>query len=302
MTMRIRSAKRHVQEGAKNLFRNRLMSLASIITVSACSFIFIISFCLLINLNYILKQIESTIGISVFIQDDLSAKDVESLMQEISKIPHVTAAKYISADEALAKVRNQWGNPNIFVGIENDNPLPRSFELSLDGAKYQGSVIQALDAFKGKGVENIRHAKEESDFLLALNTGLRVSAVVLIVVLGAISIAIIMNTIKITVYIRKNEINIMKYVGATHRFILWPFVVEGVIIGLIGSAIPVILCFMGYDKSVSIIYEKLFVIQNLVKFKSGAEVFSVVMPVTLIIGTLIGTIGSVTSIRKYLKV
>lgn len=300
--MRIRTIRLHIKEGVRGLFKNRLMSLASIVTVAACSFILIISFCVVINLDFILEQIEASIPISVFIEDDVGEEGVLALSEKISEIKHVTGITYISAEEALEKAKERWGSPEMLRGLEKKNPFPRSFDLSLASAKYQGEVIAELNKLTGYGIEKITHAQKETEFLVAMSTGLRIASVIIVLILGSVSVAIIMNTIKITVYIRKNEINIMKYVGATDWFIRWPFLVEGVLIGLIGAGLPVIMTFLGYDKTIDVIYEKILIIQKLVVFKSGAEIFSLITPVTLILGGVLGVVGSVTSIRKHLNV
>ena len=127
-------------------------------------------------------------------------------------------------------------------------------------------------------------------------------SIIIIFILAIISVAIIVNTIKLTVYVRKTEINIMKYVGATDWFIRWPFVIEGVLIGIIGSVIPIIICMFGYEKVVEIIYEKMSFIKNYVEFKDTLSMFLAIAPVTITLGTLLGVIGSVNSIKKHLNV
>lgn len=364
--MKIRTIKYHLKEGFKGLFKNRLMSLASIITVGACAFILVTSLCIAINLDYSLEHVETTIGISVFLGDELTESQVNYLKNDISNIEHISNIEYKTKEDALEWARENWGE-EMFYGIENDNPLPRAFEISLDGAKYQKDVVKSLnnlqitferkllnnelsfdilpenssenitsesstvqttvqpttqqitsevtentssqdsmligsDDYKYKGIEKISHAQKESDILVTLNTMIRIISLVLIIIMCIIAIAIIMNTIKLTVYIRKNEINIMKYVGATDWFIRWPFIIEGIVIGLIGSVIPTAICWIGYNKLIDVANEKAIILQGLIQFKPSSEIFMTILPATLLLGMLLGAFGSISSIRKHLNV
>ena len=137
---------------------------------------------------------------------------------------------------------------------------------------------------------------------MAIDAIFKIVSVVIIAILAIISIGIIMNTIKLTVIIRKNEIGIMKYVGATDWFIRWPFIVEGVIIGLIGAAIPSVISWLSYDRIVDYFNTHISVLNTLVSLKSGSEIFIVTIPVALLVGALLGAVGSITSVRKHLRV
>ncbi len=344
--MKFRTFKYHIRQGFIGLLKNRLMSVASIATVAACAIIFVVSFCIVLNLDYILEQLEDTIGISVFLGDDLTDEQVKDIQNSIEKIGHVSDVVYLSQKDALKWAEETWQNSGMLDGLEEDNPFPRSFDISLDGVKYQKEVVTELENlqreyeikivsekaenefdennkrdgvtreeykaaklseidtvnYENIGIEKITHAQKESEVLVTINTVLRVMSIILIIIMGMISVSIIMNTIKLTVFIRKNEINIMKYIGATDWFIRWPFIVEGIMIGLLGSLIPCLLCWVGYDNTINIAYEKIIVLQDLVKFKTGSEIFMFIMPVTLFLGTFLGAAGSISSIRKHLNV
>ncbi|MDE6357563.1 MAG: ABC transporter permease, partial [Eubacteriales bacterium] len=309
--MKIRSVKYHLKQGAKNVLKNGLMSFASIASVSICTFMLVVSLCLAINLDSALEKMEESMGISVFLGEEVTDEEVKELLIMLEDIPNVSNIEYISKEEAF-----NWAEENlvedksILEGLEDDNPLPRSFKLTIDGVKYQKQVITELEKIQynfeknliekrkeeeealkeilespvvaeiieeqsqektsveveiilddeemeiealdelviaGKdyqyiGIEKIRHSQRASDILLTTNNAIRIISIITILMLAIISVGIIINTIKLTVYVRKNEINIMKYVGATDWFIRWPFVVEGVIIGLIGSLISITVC------------------------------------------------------------
>lgn len=359
--MKIRSIKYHLKQGVKGVFKNGLMSFASIASVIICAFMFIVSLCVAINLDSALEKLEKGVGISIFLAEEISDEEAQELLHLIEKIPNIALIEYTSKEEALDWAKEEWGDEQaILSGLENDNPFPRSFELTLDGAKYQKQVIEELEKlrydFEKKlidkreedankvneilknsnsqienknepssentnnnyteekklnignkgyqyiGIEKIKHSQKQADILLTANNAVRIISLIITLILALISVGIIVNTIKLTVYIRKNEINIMKYVGATDWFIRWPFIFEGIFIGLIGSLIPVILCTLMYGKINNLIYENMPFIKNYIEFKDTFSMFLIVAPSTILLGILLGAIGSVNSIKKHLNV
>lgn len=377
--MKIRSLKYHIKQGAKSVTKNGLMSVASIASVAACAFMLIISLCIAINLDRALEKVEESIGISLYLGDEVTDEEAKGLFNKLEKIPNVTEVLYMSKQDALDWAKAEWeDDQDILAGLEDDNPFPRSFELSINGAKYQKQVIKDVTNLQKEfeiqlvkdrnkeeqqiqdiienplkeettvnketttqattktkettanatssdqniktqteetakinigdkdyeyiGIEKIRHSQKESDILLAINNTVRIASIIIIFILAIISVAIIVNTIKLTVYVRKTEINIMKYVGATDWFIRWPFVIEGIIIGIIGSIIPIIICTFGYSQVVDLMYEKMPFIKNYVEFKDTLSMFLAIAPVTIILGASLGVIGSVNSIKKHLNV
>ncbi len=480
MTMKFSTFKYHLGQGTRSLLKNGFMSLAAIATVIACSFILILSLCVCMNIDYILRQIEENIGITVFLGPNVTDDMAEEIGEKIRSIDHVTDAVYKSAEDNLNDAMNSWENASILEGLKNDNPLPASYEISLDGAAYQDQVVKELQTlqlsveaelnsaidpdsvekiyldangnrisekqakelgiaeestesasqtesetessvqmttqkiisnagadvtaapvneqaqsnptaeapteaaadqtaekaaqtaeketqekpteavtyssepskdllntldkavaataggqaelsgstyyyneksadgvaginkydasaygmkdYEYKGIEKIRHAADEARILVRINTAVRIFSIIVVIILCVISVSIIMNTIRLTVVIRKNEINIMKYVGATDWFIRWPFIIEGMLIGLIGSVIPSVLCFFGYTECLHLLSEKIPVFSNIAQFMGPVEIFAYIAPITIIFGILLGVIGSVSSMRKYLRV
>ena len=361
--MKLRTLRYHFNEGIRGIFKNGLMSLASIAIVSACIFIVIISLCIAVNIDYILEQLESNVGISVMFGETPDESQIAELEQEIKNIPHVTDVKYNTKDDALEKAKEMFDIAAL-EGLRDDNPLPRSFDIDVDDIRNQSSVIAALEemqvsfenkinaaiseatpeattqeetteavtneagvvvpgivddgitetttaaeaalsvgaeGYVYKGIEKIQHAQDITNALITINIIVRVFSLVLIGILCIISIGIIMNTIKLTVFIRKNEINIMKYVGATDWFIRWPFIIEGVVIGLVGAVIPCAVCWIGYDGIVHFISGISF-IQTIAQLKTASEIFFTIAPIALVIGILLGAIGSLNSLEKHLNV
>ncbi len=371
--MKIRSFNYHIKEGCKSIFKNGLMSVASIASVSACAFMLIVSLVVAINIDIALETLEENIGISLYLGETVTDEEALQIFEELKNISHIRTVEYMTKQDALDWAISEWGNDSgILEGLEKDNPFPRSFEISIENAQNQSividlvtnlqlsfekemvakrqasmeqmeSVIQspltqdtivddiisndntsnseedstteiepiediAEDIAIGSknyeflGIENIRHSQTETELLLAINSTIRLSTLVLLVVFSFISVGIIINTIKLTVYIRKSEINIMKYIGATDWCIRWPFVVEGIIIGLAGSCISTIICSIGYTEVVHYMVEKIPTITNYIQFKDTLSLFLFIGPFAIILGIILGVVGSVNSIRKYLDV
>ena len=276
-----------IREGLSGLKMNMLMTMASIVAVAACISILSFSYCVGSNLRYMLGQMEDSIGISVFLKGDLSGEQIENMKDEIAKIDHVQSVEYISPSDALVELKKDWGaDEDIFVGLDGENnPLSHSFSISLDNIENQDAVLTALE--KIDGIDNIRHGQTETEVLLKASR--------------VISIMIIINTIRISVMNRRVEINIMKYVGATDWFIRWPFIVEGIIIGIIGALVPLVLGLPIYTKVTSAIFDYLPMIK-FIQFRLTGDVFGFLFPFGIIFGVALGVIGSVSSIRKHLRV
>lgn len=298
--MKIRTVKYFAGQGFRGIWRNRLMSLASIGTIASCLMIVGIFYCIAVNVDYMLESLEETTGITVFYTDEISEEKIKDLNDKLGKIDHVNKIIYVSPEEALNKEKEEWGEyASLLDGLENDNPLPPSFELTLEDIRYQKDVVTQLN--KIQGIE-IRYLEEETKVLIGFNNMIRIISLALILILGFIGVMLMDNTIRLTVYIRKSEINIMKYIGATDWFIRWPFIIEGIIIGIIGSVIPLIIIWFSYNFITELIYEKNTLIQNILIFRTTGEIFNVLIPISLTIGIGIGIIGSSISIRRYLKV
>lgn len=302
----VRSIKYYISEAFRSLIRNSLMSLSSIATVASCIFIVVFSFCIASNIDFILEQVEETVGLSVFLDNSLSEEQVKDLRNTISEIEHIARVEYVSSEDALSSFADWLGDSkDIVKDLENDNPLPRSFTITLDNLKNQNEVIEALESTKirSMGVSKVRHAKETMSVLTAINNAVRIISLFIILILGVLSVVIITNTIKLTVNSRRNEITIMKYVGATDWFIKWPFVIEGILIGIIGASLPVFIFWAGYGSIIDAILSRYAILGTLeFQFKTGIEIFPFLIPVGVFLGSLIGILGSVTSMRKHLNV
>lgn len=301
--MKLRSIKYYLKDAIISLLKNRLMTLASIITVASCMIIVSISFCIAVNLDYILKQIENKTEIVLYIDDDLDAIKVNTLLDTVKAIPNVSRVNYISKEQALKDFSKSLGENNSLVkGLENDNPLPRSIVVNISDAVYQAEVVTTLKTLKKDGVFEVIYQKELIDTLTTISHALRFISAIIIAGFLSISIVLIMNTIKLTVNYRRVEINIMKYVGATDWFIRWPFIIEGVLIGILGSILPLVFSWITYSNSITYLTTNNLLLQDSLEFHSIKTIFSFLIPFTLFLGVFIGVVGSITSIKKHMEV
>ena len=299
--MRPSTIKYFLREGFGSLKKNLLMTMASIVAVAACISILSFSYCVGSNLRHMLNQMEDSIGISVFLSGELTGEEIENMKTQIGQIDHVKNVEYISPADALDELKADWGaDEDIFVGLDQaNNPLSHSFQISLDAIENQNGVLTALENVDG--IDNVRHGQTETELLMKTNRIFSIASGAIMLILGVISVMIIMNTIRISVVNRRVEINIMKYVGATDWFIRWPFVIEGIIIGVVGAILPLLIGFPLYAKITSAIYEYLPVIK-FVQFRLTGDVFSFLFPCGIIFGIALGVVGSITSIHKHLRV
>lgn len=303
--MIFRSLKYYVVQAGKSLARNKLMTITSIITVFSCVLILVMSYSVGTNIQYILDGIEDSIGFTVFVNDEVTASELTDALTKMENNQYIESVTYVSQEDALESFRENLGEKAyILDGMESDNPLPRSFDIIPVSSDNNAALVEEFTKYTGEGkiFSSIKYAKEETQVLSSINKVIRYMSIGLILTLGFISVVIIMNTIRVAVSSRKTEINIMKYVGATDWFIRWPFILEGVFIGVIGSLLPVIICASVYNKVVSIIYSTVPFLQNIVSFKSVGTVYIGILPVALFMGIGLGVIGSVACIARHLDV
>ncbi len=287
------------KEGIISLWKNRIMALASAGTIILCLLILGVSYALGNNIDYVLKQLETKFGITAYVEDGVEEERILNIRQELMTIPHVTQIEYISKEDALKIFSSESDNDALFTDFQRDNPLPASFEITVEGVEFQEQVVESLNQYSELEVV---YLQKETDIFMKLNNTVNYISLGVSVCLILVGLLLMANTIKLTVYIRRKEINIMKYIGATDWFIRLPFLIEGVVIGLIGSLVSIICITLLYNS----IYE--FVIQHLISLLNGFQLLEVkevvggLIPIYLSIGMGIGLIGSGTSVHKHLKV
>ena len=295
-------------EGIRNVFKNKKSTSASIIIMSLTMLIFGVFFVITQNINSIMKQIESEQGIEVFLYD-ISEDQTKALEDYIRNIDGINTVEYKSKEDALNQLKSQFKDrEDLLSGYDENNIFPASYVVTLTDLTKNNEVKQKIDDYdKGKPdtekvIKKITSSDETITTLINLANGIRIITGVILVILIIISIFIISNTIKLTVHARRKEISIMKYVGATNSFIRWPFIVEGIIIGIISGAISIIILGINYNLIANKILESQVVSAMSINLLTFADMFGLIVLVYTILGVGIGILGSCISMRRYLKV
>ena len=295
-------------EGIRNVFKNKKSTSASIIIMSLTMLIFGVFFVITQNINSIMKQIESEQGIEVFLYD-ISEDQTKALEDYIRNIDGINTVEYKSKEDALNQLKSQFKDrEDLLSGYDENNIFPASYVVTLTDLTKNNEVKQKIDEYDKdkpdteKVIKKITSSDETITTLINLANGIRIITGVILVILIIISIFIISNTIKLTVHARRKEISIMKYVGATNSFIRWPFIVEGIIIGIISGAISIIILGINYNLIAGKILESQVVSAMSINLLTFADMFGLIVVVYTILGVGIGILGSCISMRRYLKV
>ena len=284
-----------------------MFSAASIATMTACIFLFGLFFSLLINFRYIVKNAEEGVAVTVLFDDGVDQATINSIGEQIKAYKGVTKVEYVSAEVAWDEWSKQYfGDTELesemAEGFKNDNPLANSssYSVYVDKIEHQDALVKYIEGLDG--VREVNQLKGATQTLSSFNTLLTYISVAIILILLCVAVFLISNTVAIGISIRKEEIGIMKLIGATNFFVRAPFLIEGMIIGLIGAIIPLVLLFVMYKKVIEYVLTKFSMLSSVVQFMSVTQVFEVLTPVALILGMGIGLFGSVITIRKHLRV
>ena len=284
-----------------------MFSAASIATMTACIFLFGLFFSLLINFRYIVKNAEEGVAVTVLFDDGVDQATINSIGEQIKAYKGVTKVEYVSAEEAWDEWSKQYfGDTELesemAEGFKNDNPLANSssYSVYVDKIEHQDALVKYIEGLDG--VREVNQLKGATQTLSSFNTLLTYISVAIILILLCVAVFLISNTVAIGISIRKEEIGIMKLIGATNFFVRAPFLIEGMIIGLIGAIIPLVLLFVMYKKVIEYVLTKFSMLSSVVQFMSVTQVFEVLTPVALILGMGIGLVGSLITIRKHLRV
>ena len=286
-----------VKEALSSLRRNGLMSFASVTTVALSLLILGMFLIMVLNLNNMASALESQVQISVYLQDGLTDLEMREVGTRITKLPGVVQVNFVGKDEAMSRFKERLGEQQSLLNALGEvNPLPNAFEVKVDKTERVKPAAQAMMQFKG--VENAKFGQEVVEQLFALTKMVRIFGLVIMVFLALAALFIISNTIRITVFARRKEIGIMKYVGATNWFIRWPFLLEGMILGFGGALVAVLFLNETYGVLIHQVYESLAFLPLIPQYPFITNI-SVVLLVT---GTVIGALGSTISLRRYMKV
>ena len=303
ISMRISTVGYSAKQGVKNIGRNKMFSLASLGTIIACVFLLGTFLSVALNVRSTMQQMEQSVGISVFFEPGISAERKDQIGEEIKKKEDIATMRYVSAEEAWESYKKDvfQGNEELLEGFEGNNPLKESdsYEITLKEVESYKMVVSHLE--KIDGVRKVRYSEGAAEGMTKMNTMGSYIAGAVIVILMAVSIFLVSNTVSVGVAVREEEIAIMKLIGAANGFIKAPFR-AGIIIGVIGSLIPTAVIFAGYEGIISWMNDKFHVVTVFMKFVPIQEIMIYLLPLSLIVGIVIGLLGSSITIRKYLKV
>ena len=299
--MRISTFFYTLKQGIVNIFRNKWFSLASVATISACLLLFGIFYAIVINFNNIVRTAEQGVSVTVFFEDNLSEAKIQEIGKMIEKRTEVSKIVYVSAEEAWETFRMEYFGEEYSDGF-TENPLENSsnYEIYLSDVALQGSLVTYLESIEG--VRQVNRSEVTASTLSGMNVLIVYVSVGVIAILLAVSVFLISNTVMIGIQVRKEEINIMKYIGATDFFVRSPFVIEGIIIGAIGAGIPLGIIYVIYNTVVEFVVERFEMLSSLLNFLPVNEIFNTLVPVSLGLGIGIGFLGSFTTVRKHLRV
>ena len=308
--MRISTVGYSARQGIKNIFRNKMFSLASVATMSACIFLFGLFFALVMNFTYLVRTGESNVGITVFFEENLDQASINAIGEQIrSRTDLVTECRYVSAPEAWDEFAADY-----FEGYEEagedfresmvaDNPLANSahYEVYVNAVENQSQMVEYIEGLEG--VREVNRSEQASITLSMVNRLISIVSVVIIAILLVVSVFLISNTVAMGISVRKEEIGIMKLIGATNAFVRLPFILEGILIGLVGAVIPLTLLYFLYNQAVQYILARFSILNE---FMNGLipvnNIFRVLLPAGIILGMGIGFVGSMVTIRIHLKV
>lgn len=290
-----------IKQAIVNLWRNRTMTVASVVSVTATLLILGIIFLLIINISNFAEYASDQFDVvQVFLEEDLSNEEMRSIGDEILKIDEVASVTFESKVQALEKMKQEWDEySTVLMGLEDRNPLPDSYIVHIENIVYSDHVARSMSNISG--IEEIKYYRDVIDKIKSIKAFIRNIGISIIVILLFVSTFVISNTIKLAVTSRKNEIQIMKYVGATHWFIRWPFILEGTLLGVVGALFAAGLIQVAYSYTYELLTSNFYVIiAAYIVPVSGVMVD--VLEVFLPVGAGIGALGSMWGVKRYLNV
>ena len=305
VTMKPRSFFYNLRQGFKNIWRNRMFSAASIATMAACILVFGVFFSILLNVNYMIRTLEEEVGVTVLFDEGIDEKSIQEIGEKIEKMEHVISVKYTSAEQAWAEFQEEYfeGNPEYAESFAADNPLANSasYTVQVDEIENQNAVVSAIE--KLKGVRQVNQSAAAARTLISFNRLFMYGSVGIIAILLVVSIFLISNTVNVGISVRRGEIAIMKLIGATDPFVRAPFIVEGILLGLIGAAIPLVFLYFAYDWMIGQVLERFDILSTLASsLPTVNQVFVSLIPAALGLGLGIGLLGSVITVRRHLDI
>lgn len=302
--MRISTFFYTIKQGLVNIWKNKMFSLASIATMTACIFLFGLFYIIVTNFQSMVKDAESGVAVTVFFDEGISQEKMDEIGELIQKRVEVSRIEFTSASEAWENYKEIYfeGNEEAAASFAEDNPLANSasYAIYMNDISMQTTLVTYLESLDG--IRKVNQSATVANVLTDFNSLVGyISAGIILILLG-VAVFLISNTIMVGISVRREEIGIMKLIGATDYFVRAPFIVEGIVIGLVGAAIPLGILYVSYGKVIDYIMDRFSFIGGMMDFLGVDEVFHTLLPVALILGVGIGFIGSRITIRKHLKV
>lgn len=297
--MRFDSVKYFVKDALKSITRNKTLSIASVATVAATLFILGVITLTMVNVNKAVAQLGSKVEVKVFLKDDITEVQQNDLKTKLELVDGVKGVTLETKEQALEKVKEQLKDDAelLTAGFKEKNPFPGSFTVKVTKPEVVDQIISVTKDMEG--IEKIKDARDIIEKISKLTGSVKVIGTIAFTVFILVSLFLIGNTIKITVYSRKREIGIMKFVGATDWFIRWPFIIEGVFLGIVGGLISTLVLNFTYSMIVSKMSAEVLMGFSLV---GVSYIWKVIIWEFMLAGLFIGTVGSIVSMRKFLKV
>ncbi len=303
MTMRINTFFYSIKQGIKNIFRNKMFSLASIATMAACIFLFGLFYIVIVSFNSTVRSIEEGVSVTVFFDKGISDAEMTEIGKKLQAREEVSKIEFISAEQAWKDYKKIYfeGREELAQGF-TENPLANSahYQVYLKDVSKQEQLVREIKAIAG--VREVKDSTQVANTLTDFNHLIGYVSAGMILILLCVAVFLISNTITVGISVRREEIAIMKLIGATDYLVRAPFVVEGVIIGLIGAAIPLVVLYFMYQKIIVYIADKFNFIGSMISFMPVHSVFETLIPISVALGAGIGLLGSIITIRKHLRV
>ncbi|WP_299411549.1 permease-like cell division protein FtsX [uncultured Dialister sp.] len=280
-----------------SLFRNKFMAVASVLTVTLSMFILGVFLCAVLNINHMATYLENQVEMTVYLKDGLNTDQVMAVGKKLKALPDLKEIKFTNKDQAMAEFKQRLGDQQGILDAINGNPLPSSYSTSFSTPASLKNAVNIVTKYQE--VDSVQYGQDIIEQLYKVAQVIRIGGIILIVFLAGAELFIISNTIRLTVFARRREIQIMKYVGATNGFIRWPFIFEGMIIGLLGSGIAAFILWEGYKVVLMEMTQAGLVFIPMIALWPFIGYITIML---LAAGIIIGILGSTISLRKYMKV
>ena len=292
-----------LKQGVKNIKRNWMFSLASIITMAACIFLVGVFYSLVTNVDNIAHKVEQEVPVTVFFDEGTTDEQMQEVGNLIQARPEVERVEFESGDQAWQNFKDKYfQGSDAADGFKDDNPLVNSsnYQVYLNQIEKQTELVNYIQGLDH--VREVNQSEQAANTLGSFNKLVSYASIIIIAILLLISVFLISNTVSVGISVRKEEIGIMKYIGATDAFVRAPFVLEGMVLGVIGAAIPLVALYFLYNTAVEFILTKFNVLTGVVDFIPVWQIYQMLLPIGLLLGIGIGFIGSIWTTRKHLRV